>query len=161
MITLDDIDTLPIYHRETVPPEYEDEMGHMNVRWYVWLFSQGARGLFADCGLDEEYRTRAHHGTFATRQYIEYRNEVLIGDTVRVHSRVLGRSAKRLWFKHFLINESREALAATMEATAVHVDLDRRRSAHFPREIESRIDRLLDAHRALEWDPRVCGLLGP
>jgi len=152
---------LPEYVRETIPADYEDEMGHMNVRWYVWLFSAGARALFTECGLDAAYRERTRHGTFARRQFLEYHREVLVGDTVRVHTRLLGRSEKRIWFKHFLVNETRDALAATLEATTVHVNLDERRSAPFPPEIASRIDAIVAAHQALTWDPEVCGIIGP
>ena len=45
-IELKDIRKLPRYHGETISDEYLDIMGHMNVQWYVALFSKAVTGLF-------------------------------------------------------------------------------------------------------------------
>jgi acyl-CoA thioester hydrolase len=158
-VTLAELDRLPTLHRETIPVEYQDEMGHMNVRWYVHLFSSAARSLFSKLGIDTAYRDRTRSGTFATRQYIEYHREVLVGDSVRIHTRLLARSEKRLHFKHWLVNETRRTVAATMETVAVHVDLDARRTVPFPAEVAASADAMVREHAAHAWDPAPCGIL--
>jgi hypothetical protein len=39
LIALALLDTLPAYHRKTIPSDYLDMMGHMNIRWYFDLFA--------------------------------------------------------------------------------------------------------------------------
>lgn len=158
-VDLDRVRELPRYAAQTVPEDWLDEMGHMNVQFYVGLFSKAARGLFEEIGLERERVERERRGTFALRQFVEYRAEVLVGDRLSVHSRVLGRSAKRLHFIHFLVNDERDGLAATLESLSAHVDLDRRRSVPFPPEVAASIDRRLARDRALPWHAPTCGVI--
>ena len=46
-LNLDDVRQLPVTHRQTIPEEYLDVMGHMNVMWYTHLFGEGMGGCFA------------------------------------------------------------------------------------------------------------------
>jgi len=156
---LEQVRQLPRFHREAVPEDWLDEMGHMNVRWYVHLYSRAMRGLFASFGLDLDYFRERRAGTFALKQYIEYRAEVLVGDEISLHPRVAGRSEKRIHVVNFLVNDTRGAVASTLETVATHVDLEARRSAPFPPEIRERIERLAEEHARLGWEPPLCGVM--
>jgi len=161
MIPIADLQALPLYHRESIGPDYLDVMGHMNVRWYVALFDEAAWGFFASFGMDQEYYVRAHSGSFGLKQFIRYLAEVRQGETVAIRTRILGRSASRVHFMHFMLNETRERLASTMEVLSAHADLKLRRTSPFPPKIAARIDAILAEHQRLDWDAPLCGVIQP
>ena len=99
-MTLDD---LPITYRATIPPDYLDEMGHMNVMWYTHLFGCATMGLFERIGLTREYFEANHAGSFALEHHVRYLAEVRVGQQVTLRSRALDRSAKRL---HFMMSQN-------------------------------------------------------
>lgn len=37
---------LPLTHQATIPEDYLDSMGHMNVMWYTHLFAHAMLGIF-------------------------------------------------------------------------------------------------------------------
>jgi acyl-CoA thioester hydrolase len=151
---------LPVTQRAVIPESYLDLMGHMNVMWYVHLFSNAMWNMFERIGIDDSYRAGHHAGVFAIEQHMRYFKEVRVGNHVTVRSRLLGRSAKRLHVIHFMtIDEDDDALAAVGEFVATHVDMKERRSAPFPPSITEAIDRLLAEHSQFEWDPPVCGAM--
>lgn len=161
MVTIEQVNTLPLYYRKTIPHEYLDEMEHMNVRWYMSLFDDAAYPFFASFGMHKEYYKQDQAGGFALRQFINYLAEVRVGETVAIHSRVLGRSAKRIHFMHFMRNETTNKLAATMEALGSHADLRIRRTSPYPPHIAAKIDAILSKQNKLDWDAPVCGVIKP
>lgn len=158
-ITPEDLEALPAFHRATIPEEYLDSMGHMNVRWYMVLFSEGAHELHAAIGMPPDYSHDGKNGTFALTQHIRYLAEVHVGQTVVIRSRFIGRSEKRLHVLHFMVNETTSKIAATMESLFSHADLETRRTSPFPDEIAGRIDARLKEHQQLEWKAPVCGVV--
>jgi acyl-CoA thioester hydrolase len=158
-VTLAQLAVLPLYHREIIPDEYIDPMGHMNVRWYMALFDEGTWRFFEDLGLSPEYFQTAHAGGFALRHFISYWSEVRVGQWVAVRTRLLGRTAKRFHFMHFLINESSGQAAAGLESLVTHADLKARRSSPLPEEITERMDTHLARNGRLDWPAPVCGAI--
>ena len=159
MISLEKIRQLPCHHRETIPEEYLDIMGHMNVQFYMALYSKGLRNMVRELGITEEYCRSENSGSFALHQYIRYLAEVRVGQTVALHIRLIGRNAGRLHFIHFMINETVGALASTMEVSSAHADLIARRTSPFPEKIAQSIDALLSRHANLDWEPPLCGVI--
>ncbi len=49
-----DFSSLPVTHEATIPENYIDAMGHMNVAWYVRLFARGSRTIFHELGMNRE-----------------------------------------------------------------------------------------------------------
>ena len=158
-VTLQQLQALPVYYRETIPADYLDAMGHMNVRWYMALFDQATWSFFETIQLTADYIQRYHAGAFALRQFINYFSEIQAGQTVALRTRLLGRSEKRFHFMHFMINESTERVASTFESLGTHADLEKRRSAPFPAFIAEAIDARLAGDRKLSWEAPVCGIL--
>src|SRR5215831_3076433 len=156
-----DLSSLPITHRAVIPESYLDLMGHMNVMWYTSLFSEAAWGLFQLVGLTREHFTAHRTGSFALEQHFRYLKEVRLGQHVTLHSRVLGRSAKRWHTIHFMTIDEFDVLAATSETVSTYVDMTVRRSAPMPVSIADAIDRLLTGHASLDWDAPVCGSMKP
>lgn len=150
---------LPCYHRATIPDAYRDAMGHMNVRWYMALFDEAGWRLFESIGMTPDYFAQHNAGGFALEQHIRYLAEVLIGETVAIHGRVVGRSAKRIHHQLLMLNTTTGRLAATIEEVGAHADLGVRRMAPFPPAIAERIDALIAQQQALDWPPPLCGWL--
>ena len=159
MPTVEQLAALPAYLRKTIPPEYKDAMGHMNIRWYMALYDDAEWDFFAAFGLDNDYYQTQHAGGFALQQFVRYLAEVHIGDTVAVKMRMIERSAKRIHYIDFMVNETQNVLASTMEVLVTHADLQARRSAAFPPDIAAKIDAMIAQHNALEWDAPVSGAI--
>ncbi len=160
-LTLNQITQLPCFHRAVIPQAYLDVMGHMNIRHYMGLFDDAAWGFFASFGMDEAYYQTTSGGAFALEQHIRYLAEVHVGETVAIHTRINGRTAKRIHFIHFMINETTGKLAATLEVIGSHADRDTRRTSPFPPEIARQIDWLLAQHNQMNWRPPLCGVMRP
>ena len=159
-IPLENVTALPVIYRVTVPPEYQDENGHMNVRGYMAIFDDAGYPFVAKLGLTPEYHQQHGTGGFDLEHHLHYLNEVHIGDEVVIYIRVLGRSAKRMHYMMFMVNVTRGTLAATFECVNAFADLSARRTAPYPAEIAAKIDVLLTDHRVLDWQAPVCGVMG-
>ena len=95
---------------------------------------------------------------FALEQHLTYRREVLVGDEVAVHLRLLARSEKLVHLVSYLVNHTRQEVAASMEALEAYVAYDTRRAAPFspgrpagPRRLDRAADRAARA-RAVRLD---------
>ena len=159
MIPLASLAAMPVYHRKTIPADYQDLMWHMNIRWYFDLFAVSGRKFFKAHGLDEDYFRSGKFGVFALKHFIQYFAEVRVGQTVAIHARLVGRSDKRFHFMLFMINESTTQLAATFEALITHADLKIRRAAPMPAELAQKLDAALAEYAALDWEAPVCGAM--
>ncbi|HEX2905518.1 MAG TPA: thioesterase family protein [Phototrophicaceae bacterium] len=159
-IALEHLESLPIVYRFTVPEEYRDAMGHMNMRWYLAIYDEAGIPLFDELGLTLEHYQHNHAGGFDLEHHIHYLNEVRIGDTLTLRARLLGRSAKRLHYLLFMVNESRGLLASIFECVNSYADLSARRTAPYPPEIAANIDAMLAEHQQLTWAAPVCGAMG-
>ena len=76
-------------YRGTVMQWHCDHMGHMNVMWYVGKFDEATWNLFAQFGITAQYLRESGKATAAVDQRLQYRRELLAGDTVVINSGVL------------------------------------------------------------------------
>jgi acyl-CoA thioester hydrolase len=160
-IPLEKLESLPLVYRVTIPDEYRDGMGHMNMRWYIALFDEAGIPLFDRLGLTMDYYQQNHAGGFDLEHHTHFLNEVHIGDTVVFRARLLGRSAKRLHYMLFMVNETHGVLAATLELINSHADFNIRRTSPYPENIAAQIDAILVEHTRLDWDAPICGAMKP
>lgn len=158
---LEKIRLLPQTHETIIPDDYLDAMGHMNVMWYTHLFGRGMGGVFQRIGLDRSYMESNNAGSFLLESHVRYLAEVRVGQKVVIHSRLIGRTTKRFHAVQFMINCDREKLAATSEYVGTHVDLNSRRSSPLPDFVGAKLDDLVNDHTQLDWDPPLCGSMGP
>lgn len=115
----------------TVKPEWIDLYGHMNMAYYVLILDELGHRILEGFGLGETYTRRENRGLFTVEANLKYQREVKAGDRLRVELTVLGHDAKRLRTRVELFNLEQDYLSATMEQTAVNVDLDSRRVVPF------------------------------
>ncbi|MGB0388683.1 MAG: thioesterase family protein [Ardenticatenaceae bacterium] len=161
MIPIEKIRQLPVDYRAMIPESYLDRMGHMNIQWYMALSNYAIPNFFDSFGAGIAYLKSGENGIFALKHHLQYLAEVRVGETVAMHTRVLGRSAKRLHFMQLMINESTGKLACTIEVLNSHIDMTIRRTSPYPPHIAAQIDQLLAKHQQLDWDAPVCGAIKP
>ncbi|MCB8942304.1 MAG: thioesterase family protein [Ardenticatenaceae bacterium] len=159
--TLTQLEQLHSFNRVTIGAEHLDVMGHMNVRHYLAIFDEAAWRFFGTFGMDEAYYTGGVGGGFALQQSIRYLAECRVGDVVNVRGRMIGRSAKRIHFMLFMVNETNGTLAATSETLGAHADMRVRRTSPYPPHIAAQIDALIAESEKLDWAAPVCGAIRP
>jgi acyl-CoA thioester hydrolase len=132
-------------YKGTVYPWHCDEMGHMNVMWYVGKFDEATRHFFHALGLSSAFLRENKRGMAAVEQTIQYRRELLPGDIVTVHSVLLEIKDKSVRFAHEMRNADTDEVAATITLTGVHIDTVARRACAFPSDIREKAAALQTA----------------
>lgn len=150
---------LPVLARRTIPPEWEDSNGHVNIQYYMTLYEWGGWPMIEAVGMDEAYFRERRCGLFDLEHHLCYLNEIHVGDVVTVHARLLDRTAKRFHGLMFIVNETRDNLAGSMEYVTSGADLENRRTAPLPADIGERLDALIAEHGGLSWPAPVCGVM--
>jgi len=158
--TVTQVRELPLQHRYTVPADWRDRNGHVNVQYYLRLYDLGGYEILEDTDVDEKALLAQGFGLFDLEHHIRYRSEVLVGNDVSGYNRLLGISDKRFHGMYFIVNDTEDRLACTVEYLSAGVDLAARRSAAFPAEMKAGMERLLASHLALSWLAPVCGAMG-
>ena len=132
-------------YKGAVLPWHCDEMGHMNVMWYVGKFDEATRHLFSELGLTPSFLRENDRGMAAVEQTIQYKRELLAGDIVTVHSALLEIKERVVRFTHEMRKADTDEVAATTTLTAVHLDKIARRACAFPAEVREKALGLLRA----------------
>ncbi|MFI5430270.1 thioesterase family protein [Aeromicrobium sp. UC242_57] len=158
--TYDQIMELPAQIDRPVPPEFIDENGHMNIGRYLEL---GANALWArlqnDLGITTEYVQSRGLSTFTAEHHLTYLSEMLEGEQVSVHVRLVGRSDKALHSVALVVNQTQQRLACIMESVIIHIDMGPRRPVEFPADIVPLLDAGLKSDD-LVWPAPVNGSMG-
>jgi acyl-CoA thioester hydrolase len=119
-------------YKGTVYPWHCDQMGHMNVMWYVGKFDEATWHLFHALGLTPQFLRDNKRGMVAVEQTVKYRRELLAGDLVTVHSTVLEVKDRSIRFAHEMRKVETDEIAATTTLTGVHLDTVTRRACALP-----------------------------
>ena len=101
-----------ITYRGAVLPWHCDEMGHMNVMWYVGKFDEATRHLFGAIGITPAFMRDNDRGMAAVEQTIQYKRELLAGDIVTITSAVLEIKDRVIRFTHEMHKADTDELAA-------------------------------------------------
>lgn len=151
---------LPTAIKQTVPAEFLDENQHMNIQHYMVLGSHSLFEHFEALGMGRGYIEDRGLTTFTAEQHLRYYAEARLDQHLSTYVRLLERSGKALHAMAFLINDSTDALACTLEVTLVHVNMESRRPVDFPADIADAFDNAIAQHRRLSWPAPVCGAMG-
>jgi acyl-CoA thioester hydrolase len=140
-----------------VPDAWADSNGHMNMRWYVALFDDAGDDLHARIGLTPDFHREHGSGTVDLEHHTNFLHEIMPGESVAVYARLVARSAKRVHYLMFLVNETKGNLAAIFECMNALLDLKARRTAAFPPPVQAKIDAWISLDSRLDWPPPVSG----
>ena len=121
--------------RGRVLPEWIDVNDHMNVAYYVLVFDQGVDALWDRFGITQEHIQEMNSSTFAVESHVMYRRELKLDDPFFVTAQILAFDNKRIHQFQRLYHADELFLAATAEWMNLHVDLETRRVAPWPKEI--------------------------
>ncbi len=157
MPALQELDDLPPLLERTVPAEWQDLNGHVNVRHYLEIYDQAGWPMMGWLGIDERHFRDERRGFFDLEHHIWYLAEMHVGDSVTVHARFLARSAKRFHGAMFIANRTRQSVASVFEYVSTAADLEARRSAPLPTGVAARLDELIATHSRLAWPAPLCG----
>ena len=158
--TYEQIVQLPAMFDQEVGEEFIDENGHMNIGDYFRLCSHAMWKTTIAAGLGETYIDEHQQSLFTVEQHMRYYGELRLGQRFTVHARLLERSSRVVHGMAFVIDQEKQALACTQEATLVHVSTESRTSVDLPVEIAAELDVLINAGDGLGWDAPVCGAMG-
>ena len=136
---IDRVRTLPAYFELTVPDDYIDENGHMNITRYFELGAWAPWKRLGEHGVDDAYIARGM-SFFTVEHHIRYLGELRLGEPLSVRPAYVGRTNKALHGISFVVDESRDKIACTMEILYVHVSMETRRSVPIPDEVGASLD---------------------
>ena len=147
---------LPAYAPQAVPTAFEDINGHMNVRHYLGIASEGLDESLTEVGIPQVWATTGH-AMFSAEHHLTYLSELRTGDRISVRVRLVGRSARAAHVVVYLLDETHEELSAVMEEIFLHMDLGTRRTAEWPEDVAAAIDERVAEHEQLGWEPTLSG----
>ena len=133
-------------YRGAIYPWHCDQMGHMNVMWYVGKFDEATWNLFAAIGVTAGFLKENRRGMAAVQQNITYRRELLAGDTIAIRSAFIEVREKVAKFVHEMRHAVSGEVAAICVLTGVHMDAETRKSCPFPPHIVERGRELVRAY---------------
>ena len=140
-------------HDETIPPEWIDSNGHLNLAYYIVVFDHALDVAFEALDIGTDYRRRTGNSSFAAETHTLYRREVREGDRVRVSTRVLGADAKRLHLFQEMTHVASGEVSATHEQMCLHIDMATRRVAPWPADRQAALQAAIRADAALPVPP--------
>ena len=153
---VDTIRELPLLGRERIADKWEDVNGHVNVTYYVSAYNNMGWSMFGQIGVTRTYFSERRMGFVDLENHTRYLSELHVGNRVSVYGRYLAHDAKRVQGMVFVVNDSIDALACTIEFLAISMDLSRRRAAEIPADIGERLAAVMATHDAHGWSPPTC-----
>lgn len=136
-------------------PDWIDDNGHMNVAYYVLAFDRATDQFLDYLGIGKVYRRATGHSVFVVEAHVTYERELRVGDLFEIGTQLIDADCKRLHLFHTM-RRTGGGPAATIELMTLHVDLTGPHAIPFPDDAFTKIETLLDAHRAFPL-PRQLG----
>ena len=156
--TYEQLVDLPAYAEQPVPIAFEDVNGHLNVRHYTGIASEGLDESLMALGIPHNWPAKGH-ACFSAEHHLTYLAELLTGDKISSRVRLLGRSERAAHALVYLLDDSHERLSFVMEEVFLHIDMETRRTAPWPADVAAALDERIAAHGELPWEPDVSGSL--
>ena len=73
---------LPAFAEQPVPVAFEDNNGHLNVRHYLGIGSEGLDQSLVDLGIPLNWPVKAGHACLAAEHHVTYLRELRTGDSM-------------------------------------------------------------------------------
>ena len=145
---------------QSVEEGWGDWNGHLNMAYYNVLFDRGIEDFLAAFGITEDSVAQGSGSSFTLEAHVTYLRELMIGDEVRVWTRILDWDAKRVHVVQSMEKLPDGFIAATSENMMLHVSLETRRAAPYPPEIAEKLGAMAQTHAALPVPPQVGHVIG-
>jgi acyl-CoA thioesterase FadM len=149
---------LPAYTEQPVPAPFEDANGHLNVRHYTGIASEGLDESLVELGIPQNWPASGH-ACFSAEHHLTYLAELRTGARMSSRVRLLGRSERAAHVLVYLLDDSHERLSFVMEEVFLHIDMETRRTAPWPDDVAAALDERIAANADLPFEPDVSGSL--
>jgi acyl-CoA thioesterase FadM len=156
--TYDQLVGLPAYAVQPVPVAFEDINGHLNVRHYTGIASEGLDESLVELGIPQNWPTLGH-ACFSAEHHVTYLNELRTGSTMSARVRLLGRSERAGHVLVYLLDDTNKRLSCVMEEIFLHIDMGTRRTAPWPADVAAAIDERVAEHAHIPWEPDATGCM--
>ncbi len=156
--TYEQLAALPAYSEQPVPVAFEDVNGHLNVRHYTGIASEGLDESLVALGIPQNWPVSGH-ACFSAEHHLTYLAELRTGDTMSARVLLLGRAERAAHALVYLLDDSHQRLSFVMEEVFLHIDMETRRTAPWPADVASALDERIALDGALSWEPSVSGSL--
>lgn len=132
-----------------IEPQWIDYNRHLNMAYYNVMFDRAIDQLWLELGIGPAYMKERHHSTFTAECHVRYLREIHLGDPVQVSVLLVAADEKRLHTFEELRHAKEGWLSATSENMTIHIDMEKRKTAPFPADIQARIADVVNAHAAV------------
>ena len=137
-----------------------DYNGHMNMAYYSLVFDKCVDWVYDDLGIGVDYTKTEGGSCFVLEVHVNYLQELVLGDPVKVTFQLLNWDAKRVHFFEQMYHADKGYLAATSEQIGLHVDMQERKSKPFPADVQAKLGALMALHEGLATPPQVGHVIG-
>lgn len=159
-LTAAEVAAIPPAREGEVGPEFIDENGHMNILHYMELNARAIGHLLDLAGLDEAFRSAHAVGLFALEQHLTYSSELRLHDAFTVRPTIVDRSQRVVHAVSFVVDETRNVVANSLEQVVALVSREHRRATPFPQPVSQRLDVVMNRDAHVAWRGHACGRLG-
>lgn len=157
--TYEQLASLPSYMPQVVPGAFEDLNGHLNVRHYVGIASEGLDEMLQEVGIPQNWPRVGGKAVFSAEHHLTYLHELRTGDRLSVRAVLLGRSERAAHVVVYLVDETHEQISCVMEEVFLCVDMETRRTTPWPAEVAEKLDARVAEHAGLDVKPELSGSL--
>lgn len=156
--TYDQLAALPAYAEQPVPIAFEDVNGHLNVRHYTGIASEGLDESLVALGIPQNWPAHGH-ACFSAEHHLTYLAELRTGVRMSARVRLLGRSERAAHVLVYLLDDTHRRLSYVMEEVFLHIEMDTRRTAPWPDDVAANLDARIAEDAALPWAASTSGCL--
>lgn len=156
--TYDDLVSLPSYSERRVPVAFEDINGHLNVKHYIGIASEGLDDSLTEVGIPTNWADKGF-AVFSAEHHLTYVNELLTGDQVSVRVRLIGRSERAIHCVVYLLDDTRQQLSYVMEEIFLHIDMTTRATSPWPENVATLVDARVAEHQRLPFEAGLSGTI--
>jgi acyl-CoA thioester hydrolase len=132
-----------------VEPQWIDYNGHLNMAYYNVLFDRAVDETYELIGVGADYVAQRRQSVFTAEVHLRYLRELHADDPVRVTFQLLDYDTKRLHYFEQLFHAEEGWVSATSENLSLHVDMNSKKTAAFPREVTARLAEMKASHAQL------------
>lgn len=158
--TYDQISALPRFAEQPVPVAFEDRNGHLNVRHYLGIASEGLDDSLVEVGIPKDWNDTGR-AIFSVEHHLSYFHELITGDKISVRTRLVGRSEKAVHVLVYLVDEGNQRVPYLMEEIFLCIDMTQevRRAVPWSEETAALLDARIAEHAQLGWEPHLSGTM--
>ena len=148
---------LPTYCQQSIPVAFEDFNGHLNVRHYLGIASEGLDESLVEVGIPMNWPAAAGQAVFSAEHHLTYLSELCTGDKISVRVRLVGRSARAAHVVVYLLDDSNSQVSYVMEEIFLHMDMETRKTSEWPDDVAAAIDKRIAQEQELGWTAPLSG----